>query len=133
MSRHEGLDRYVRRILKEKDLTLSDVERRAGGNISDSYVAGITAGTIRNLTIDKLKALARGLGVAESQILAVASGIPLQENWDLYESGFAGLFHKYKELSEEDKKEVDAILEMVYREIERRLTGDGLQQAASGD
>src|SRR5215467_10651430 len=123
MSRHEGLDRYVRRILKEKELTLSDVERRADGNISDSYVAGNTAGAIRNLTIDKLKALARGLGVAESQILAVASGIPLPENGDLYESGFARLFHKYKELSEEDKREVDAILEMVSREIERRLTG----------
>ena len=64
MIKHEGLDNFVRRILREKQLTLSEVERRAEGQISDSYVCGISTGSIRNLTVDKLKALARGLVVA---------------------------------------------------------------------
>lgn len=121
MIEQEGLDRYVRRVLHEKDLTLSEVERRAGGGISDSYVACITTGSIKNLTINKLKALARGLGVEEGHILAAACGVSLPDSTDFYASQFAALFFKYKQLSEGDQGEVYAVLQMLDREIERRL------------
>ena len=117
---HENLSSYVRRILREKGLTLSDVERRAGGEISDSYVAGITSGSVRNLTLDKLKALARGLGVSEYRVIEIASGIPNPGDDDFQQSDFASLFTKYKYLPEEDKRELRVLLTVLDNEIERR-------------
>jgi transcriptional regulator with XRE-family HTH domain len=121
MFRFETLDKYVRRVLKEKELTLSAVERQAGGDISDSYVASITTGNVKNLSLEKLKALARGLGVTEREIFAVACGVPLPIEEDFQKTDFAELFYKYKRLSEEDKKQMQPILAMVNDEMERRL------------
>lgn len=120
MNDQETLDIYVRRILKEKGLSLSDVERRAGGGISDSYICGIVNGHFGSLTVVKLKSLAHGLGVPEDEIFAVARGIPIQDSSEYMESEFASLFSKFKALSEKDKKEVASLLEMIDREIERR-------------
>jgi len=121
MIRPESLDKYVRRVLKEKELTLSDVERGAEGEISDSYVAYITTGNVRNLSLEKLKALARGLGVTEREMFAVACDIPLPLEEDFHKAEFGELFYKYKRLTEEDKREMRPILEMINNEIERRL------------
>lgn len=120
MNRQEGLDKYVRRILKEKGLSLSDVEHRSRGGISDSHISNIASGNFGSLTIGKLKALARGLGVPEDEIFAVARGVPLEDTREFQSSKFATLFHKYKELPAEDKKEVLTLLEMLDREIEWR-------------
>src|SRR5947209_2606346 len=118
LSRQESLDQYARRVIKEKGLSLSDVERRSGGSISDSYVCGIINGNVGSLTITKLKALALGLGVPEDELFAVARGQSPQDNQEFWESTFASLFDKYKHLSDEDKKEVFKLLEVVDREIE---------------
>lgn len=120
MITHEGLDRYVRRILKEKNLTLSDVERRADSNISDSYVHGISTGSIKNLSVDKLKALARGLGVRESQLFA-ACGVSLPDLEEFVDSEFACLFYKYRELSKTGKQQLSSFLKVLDREIDRLL------------
>lgn len=127
MNEQETLDRYVRRILKEKGLSLSDVERRAGGGISDSYICGIVNGNFGSLTVAKLKALAYGLGVPEDEIFAVARGIPPQDSREYMESEFASLFSKFKSLPDKDKQEVVALLEMIDREIERRRLGPKLK------
>lgn len=117
---HEDLSDYVRRVLREKGLTLLDVERRAGGDISDSYVAGITSGNVRNLTVEKLKALARGLGVPEDQLIAVASGIRPADEEEFRQSEFATLFAKYRYLPEHDKQELQVLLNVLDHELERR-------------
>ena len=121
--RQETLDKYVRRILKEKGLSLSDVERRSGGGISDSYICGIINGTVGSLTIIKLKALAQGLGIGEDELFAVARGVTPADDNEFQESEFATLFCKYKDLSDEDKKVVLTLLEVVDREIEWRRMG----------
>ncbi|HEX5732080.1 MAG TPA: helix-turn-helix transcriptional regulator [Blastocatellia bacterium] len=120
MSR-EGFDKYVIRILKDKGLTPTDVERRSAGGISDSYVALITAGKVKNISVDKLKALARGLGVSEDEVFTSACGVTIPKNEEFHESEFVGLFYKYSRLADVDKREVRAILEIVDREIDRRL------------
>jgi transcriptional regulator with XRE-family HTH domain len=117
----ESLDRYVRRVLYEEGLTLSDVECRSEGEISDSYVSAIASGKIKNVTLEKLKALARGLGVTEAHLLSVACGISFPYGADLLESELALLFSKYKELPEQDRNELTTILEMLNDEIERRI------------
>ena len=40
----ETLDQYVKRIMGEKQLTMSKVEERSGRKIADAYVANIVRG-----------------------------------------------------------------------------------------
>jgi transcriptional regulator with XRE-family HTH domain len=72
----ETLAQYVTRIIKEKRFTHKEVRQLAGGKITDGYVRGIMTGKARNPSVDKLKALARGLGVSEDEVFSVARGLP---------------------------------------------------------
>jgi len=120
MSKHESLEQYVRRILKEKGLTYADVAERSQEAISDSYIGNIVAGSIGSLTVAKLKALARGLDVSEDEIFAAARGNSPADLRHFQKSRFATLFDRYKKLSGEDQKEMLVLLEAVEHEIERR-------------
>ena len=71
-NRADDLAMYVARILQEKRLSLHDVQVMSGRKITDAYVSSIVRGRARNLSVDKLKALARGLGVDEDEIFRVA-------------------------------------------------------------
>ena len=73
-SRKEGLSRFVERVMIEKNLSRSDVKLRSGGEITDSYVSAIIGGTATNPSVEKLKALARGLRVSERKLVDVAFG-----------------------------------------------------------
>jgi transcriptional regulator with XRE-family HTH domain len=72
--RRESLSHYVQRIMKEKNLSRSDVKLRSGGEITDSYVSAITTGAATNPSVEKLKALALGLRVSERELIDVAFG-----------------------------------------------------------
>ena len=71
----ESLGQYVKRIMKEKQISLNDVEAMSGKKITDAYVGSIIKGKAKNLTVDKLQALARGLGVDEDEIFRIARRI----------------------------------------------------------
>lgn len=75
----ETLADYVRRVMRQKQLKLRDVERRSGGDITNGYISGIITGRISNLSLDKLKALAKGLGVDVHELFSAAVGEPLQD------------------------------------------------------
>ena len=68
------MSRYVRRVMQEKQLKVRDVELRSGGQISNGYVSGIMSGSVTNLSVDKIKALARGLGVELREVFDVICG-----------------------------------------------------------
>ena len=74
-TRKQGLSHYVERVMKEKHLSRRDVKLRSGGEITDSYVSGIISGSAKNLSVGKLKALARGLRVREIELVRVAFGL----------------------------------------------------------
>ena len=74
-TRKQGLSHYVERVMKEKHLSRRDVKLRSGGDITDSYVSGIISGSAKNLSVEKLKALARGLRVREMELIRVAFGL----------------------------------------------------------
>jgi len=121
----EDLAEYVRRILREKPLTTRDVQDRAkrkGKRITHSYVSRIISRTVTNLTVDKLKALAAGLGVREKEVFERLFNEQIETDPEYQESDFAILFAKYKDLSEGDKKEVRTLIKTIDREIEWRLT-----------
>ena len=71
----QGLSEYVKRVMKLKGLTQKDVQRMSGNKITDGYVASITTGRASNLSVDKLMALADGLGVDSDELFHVASGV----------------------------------------------------------
>jgi transcriptional regulator with XRE-family HTH domain len=73
----ETLSQYVARIMEEKQLKMYDVEVRSGRRITDAYVGNILKGRAKNPSVDKLQALAAGLGVDEDEIFKVARGLPL--------------------------------------------------------
>jgi transcriptional regulator with XRE-family HTH domain len=71
---HE-FSKYVRQVMKLKGLTQKDVQRMSGGRITDGYVASITTGRATNLSVEKIKALADGLGVDADTLFHVACGV----------------------------------------------------------
>ena len=75
----EDLADYVRRIRKEKGLSLKDVEEQSGRRISKGYISQIENRYYINPTRDKLIALALGLGVTEDEIFDIARGKPAAE------------------------------------------------------
>ena len=121
METQESFGEFITRILHEKKLTLSDVEKRTQKAISDSYLSYLTQDKGSNLTLTKLKALAEGLGVPEAMVLGAASGLPLIDATTLEGTEFAHLMYKYDQLSDLDKTELRPTLKLLCREIERRL------------
>ena len=75
MSGAKQLGEYVKWVMKLKGLTQKDVQRLSGWQITDGYVASITTGRAGNLSVEKLKALADGLGVDLDDLFHVASGL----------------------------------------------------------
>jgi transcriptional regulator with XRE-family HTH domain len=70
----KDLGRYVSQVMKAKGLSPRGVSRRSGGGITASYVAGIMRGTAANPSVDKIKALASGLGVDRYELFDIACG-----------------------------------------------------------
>ncbi len=117
----ERLDLYVRRVMREKNLGVADVERRADGEISDSYVHGIMSGKVKgSQTVVKLKALAHGLGVNEDEVFAVARGLSPHLQPRFHNGEFARLAALFETLPDHEKSELRVLLETLAHEIERR-------------
>ncbi|MFP5260591.1 MAG: helix-turn-helix domain-containing protein [Blastocatellia bacterium] len=57
----ENLSQLVRRVIREKKLSLRQVQELSGGQIEKSYISRIMTGNVKNITLEKLVALARGL------------------------------------------------------------------------
>jgi len=75
----EKLADYVRRVMKQKQLKLREVEKRSGGDITNGYISGIITGRINNVSISKLQALAKGLEVDVHELFSAAVGGSSQE------------------------------------------------------
>jgi transcriptional regulator with XRE-family HTH domain len=118
----ETLSDYVRLKLIENNLTTREVQERsvsAGEKITQSYVSQIVSGTAKNLTLSKLRALARGLGVPIEEVISRAYGETYQDDLAFAESRFADVYYKFEELRDEHKQHVIYLLDILDREIER--------------
>jgi transcriptional regulator with XRE-family HTH domain len=70
----ETLIQYVQRIMRQKNLTLRNIEENSGGKISNSYISKILNGNVKNPTADKIVALAKGLKVDAHEVFSAISG-----------------------------------------------------------
>jgi transcriptional regulator with XRE-family HTH domain len=78
----KNLSNYIRRIMRLKGLTQKDIEHRSNGGITGGYVASLLAGRAKNLSVEKLKALARGLDVEPVELFRVAGGLSADSDDD---------------------------------------------------
>lgn len=70
----ETLGQYVKRIMRQKKLTIRDVEARCDRRLTHSYIARITKGKVENPTLETMLALAKGLDEDLYQVFRAASG-----------------------------------------------------------
>lgn len=109
----ETLAEYVTRVIKEKRLKQDEVRRQSRGHITDGYIRGIMKGKARNLSVDKLKALALGLGVPEDELFRVARGLPA-----------------YDRAKQRDESTYCSIIRLVGDSAKYRVVADLLREAA---
>src|SRR5687768_10738284 len=72
----DSLSAFVRRVIRQKNLSIRDIQSRAGGDdkIAASYISRIINAKVTNLSVDKLVVLAEGLGVDPFELFAAATG-----------------------------------------------------------
>jgi transcriptional regulator with XRE-family HTH domain len=105
---HLGL--FVRRIRKEKRLSLADVSKQSalfGTRISTSYINRIEKDPKRKPTVATLKALAHGLGIPVAELLEHSV-----RNMSRDESDELSLRTRFRELSQQRKSDVWALIEL---------------------
>jgi len=112
----ETLSDFVRRIRTEKRLSCADVSKqsaRFGKRIAASYINRLENHSDLKPTADRLRALANGLGVPVSEVMARASGDPFYEGISDHE---LSLLSKFRELSRKRKDDVLKLLDLWYAE-----------------
>ena len=108
----EGFGAFVRRIRKEKRLSLADVSKQSalfGMKISTSYVNRIERNPKLKPTVDTLKALAHGLGVPLEEVLTRATRTLTPD-----EADELTLMSRYRELSPPAKSDLRDIIELFH-------------------
>lgn len=114
----ETLPDLVRRTRKDKRLSTPDVERLSGFNITDGYVSQIENNAVKNVSPEKLKALAKGLGITEEEVFAAARGKTPNKNAVIDEK-FELISLKFGELKGSNKAKAEVLIEVLERELER--------------
>jgi transcriptional regulator with XRE-family HTH domain len=74
----ETLSEFLKRVMKQKGLSLRDVEQNCAKKITNSYISRVINGKVQNLTLETIVALADGFDVDPHEIFAVAYGKPPQ-------------------------------------------------------
>lgn len=118
-----SLSEYVKRVREDKKLSLTDVETRAKTGITSSYVSKIENGQAGQVTLPRLKALARGLGVSFDELVAKAHGsVKPADDEEFRESLYYMLYEKAKTATPEKRELIKSILKMIDRELDDDLS-----------
>jgi len=69
----EKLREYLRKV-KEQGTSVAQIARRSEGEITDSYIFDILSGKTKHISVDKLVALAKGLGMDSVDLFKLTIG-----------------------------------------------------------
>lgn len=108
-----SLGKFVLKIRKEKNLSVIDVSNRSalfGKRISGSYINRIETDPKRQVTANRLLALANGLGVPPQELFALAAGLESGESSDEVH-----LLTCFRELSPERRADLLGIVDTLYQ------------------
>jgi transcriptional regulator with XRE-family HTH domain len=111
MALQESLRDYVRRIISEKGLNYREVSRRTGGAISHATVGDIVNGVSKDVRTATLRSLAKGLGVSEDEVFAVARGKEAEGELSLDE---LHLLHCFRAIPPERRTDALGYLDMLF-------------------
>lgn len=120
----ESLPEYVRRVINEKGLTFRQVEERSKSGeskVTGAYVNKIVNSIVFDVTtlsIDKIQALARGLGEPEETVFSIIRGVKPNKEV-VIDKQFENLSLKFSGLPPTRKERLQSLIEMMDREIER--------------
>lgn len=114
----EDLADYVKRIRREKGLSLKEVVLRSEGRISNGYISQIENRYYINPTRDKLTALAKGLGVSEDDVFAVARGKSLDES-ETVDAEMALFASRVKKLTPQQRRDFQIAWQMAKDYLDR--------------
>jgi transcriptional regulator with XRE-family HTH domain len=105
---------------KATGLSYRDIQRRAGGEsqIAVSTIQLAHKGQSDNLTLNKILALARGLGESPTVVFEAAIG---KVSTGVRDESFRQLLEDFARLRPRDKDELAPIFEMLRTEIQKRL------------
>jgi transcriptional regulator with XRE-family HTH domain len=117
----ESLAEYVRRIRTEKKLSLTDVERLSRKQITNGYVSRIENGFVPKVSLPKLRALARGLGVDEKELIAIAGGDAPESEDDFLKAAFDDAYRAYQNATGEEKKFIKEVLDMITERSRKKV------------
>jgi hypothetical protein len=70
----EKLRQFLQEEMQRQGLSEWQIQKRAGGEITDSYIKDILNGKTKSIGVDKLNALAKGLGADSMELFKLASG-----------------------------------------------------------
>jgi transcriptional regulator with XRE-family HTH domain len=119
---------FVRETLKTKGLALRDVEtrsRRAGKKITHSYLSKLLSGSATNLSMEKLEALAAGLGVSFADVLRVVGQADTQDEEAFRQSALHMLYEEAKTADPETRKMIDWTVEMLLDQVAKTKSSSG--------
>lgn len=131
--RAESLSDFVRRVRNEKGYSLDKVQQLSLNSINASYVSRIENGQVlqESITAKKLRALAKGLGVSEEEVFAVARGKSLEES-EKVDADMALFASRVKKLTPQQKRDFQIAWRMA-NELLDRLEREKGEQAQGED
>jgi transcriptional regulator with XRE-family HTH domain len=127
----ESLADFVRRVRNDKKLSLMKVRVQSGYELATSYISRIENGQVTNVGLEKLRALAKGLGVSEDEVFAVARGKSLQQA-EVVDAEMALFASRVKKLTAQQKRDFQIAWRMA-NELLDRLEREKGEQAQEED
>jgi transcriptional regulator with XRE-family HTH domain len=109
-SLQDSLAEYLREQMEGKGLSTYDVARRSGNLITHQTVWSLLNAQGKDVKVGTLKALAKGLGISEDEIFAVARGKSVSGDLQLEESK---LLEYFRVLTPESRDVLLAYAEMM--------------------
>lgn len=118
--RTESLSDFVRRVRNERGYSLDKVQQLSLNTINASYVSRIENGQVlqESITAKKLRALAKGLGVSEEEVFAVARGKSLDES-ETVDAEMALFASRVKKLTPQQKRDFQIAWQMAKDYLDR--------------
>ena len=107
--RYTSMGMVLKRLRKEKGLTLEELAERA--DVSISYLHHIEHGT-RKAPLSTLESLAQILGINLYELLGPSSAVVSHEKPSTYDAKIKGML---KHLSEKEKKSLHGIMKQMHK------------------
>lgn len=116
-----SLGEFVKRRRAELNISTTEAARLSNNEISSSYLNRIENEDPKNLSVGKMKALAKAICVDEWIILNVCGFTAAKSVQQLPDWIIRGICEPFTQLDDIDQKEVSSILEVISHSIQHRL------------